>query len=87
MTQHEKEPKDDTSIGPIRRGKFSIQNRYFDFHGPVFWTSSIVALTFIVVTLALGSKMDNIFSTIQGCVSFRWRRHKQRDVVGERLMQ
>ena len=69
MTQHEKEPKDDASIGPIRRGKFSIQNRYFDFHGPVFWTSSIVALAFIAVTLALGSQMENIFSTIQDGVS------------------
>lgn len=69
MTQHEKEPKDDDAIGPIRRGKFSIQNRYFDFHGPVFWTSSIVALSFIVVTLALGSKMDNIFSMVQDGVS------------------
>ena len=69
MTQHEKEPKDDDAIGPIRRGKFSIQNRYFDFHGPVFWTSSIVALAFIAVTLALGSQMENIFSTIQDGVS------------------
>ena len=69
MTQHEKEPKDDDAIGPIRSGKFSIQNRYFDFHGPVFWTSSIVALAFIAVTLALGSQMENIFSTIQDGVS------------------
>lgn len=69
MTQHEKEPKDDDAIGPIRRGKFSIQNRYFDFHGPVFWTSSIVALAFISITLALGTQVDNIFSTIQDGVS------------------
>lgn len=69
MTQHEKEPKDDDAIGPIRRGKFSIQNRYFDFHGPVFWTSSIIALAFISISLVFGTQVDTFFSSIQDGVS------------------
>jgi len=45
------------------------QNKYFDVDGPVFWPSAILILAFIVVTLAVGDPMDEIFATIQTNIS------------------
>lgn len=59
----------DTKVGPIRKSKLSIQNRHFDFHGPVFWSSSIIALAFITISLSFGSGMEAIFQGIQSLIS------------------
>ena len=55
--------------GPIRTSRFSIQNRHFDFHGPVFWSSSLIAAAFIVFSLIQGAGMQEVFSTIQEGIS------------------
>lgn len=67
MPDPEKGP--DHNVGPIRKSRFSIQNRHFDFHGPVFWSSSIIALVFITISLSFGSSMESIFQGVQSLIS------------------
>lgn len=44
-------------------------NKYFDIHKPVFWPASILIVTMIVTTLALGDQADAMFSTVQSAIS------------------
>lgn len=45
-------------------------NKYFDVHPPVFWTAAILALVFIVTTIAVGGEqMSSIFSKLQTNIS------------------
>ncbi|MFW5754020.1 MAG: BCCT family transporter [Marinilabiliaceae bacterium] len=41
------------------------KNKYFDVDGPVFWPSAVLIVTFIVVTLAIGEPMNEVFASIQ----------------------
>lgn len=41
---------------------FSMKNKYFDIHGPVFYPSAIIILLFIGITLIVGKPMEAIFT-------------------------
>ena len=43
--------------------------KYFDVHGPVFWPATILIVTLISVTLALGDSANTIFNTAQTAIS------------------
>jgi choline/glycine/proline betaine transport protein len=45
------------------------KNKYFDVDGPVFWPAAVLILVFIVVTLAVGEPMNDIFASIQTSIS------------------
>jgi len=44
-------------------------NKYFDLHKPVFWPAAFLIVTFIIVTLAVGDPMDEVFTNIQNAIS------------------
>ncbi|HHP7241145.1 MAG TPA: BCCT family transporter [Cyclobacteriaceae bacterium] len=50
------------------------KKKYFDIHGPVFYTSAGLILFFIVLTLAVGKPMEGIFQNLQGWITthFGW---------------
>ncbi|MFM1913617.1 MAG: hypothetical protein RIR51_1460 [Bacteroidota bacterium] len=41
------------------------KNKYFDIHGPVFYTSAGLVLLFIIITLIVGKPMERVFLNIQ----------------------
>lgn len=45
------------------------KNKYFDVDSPVFWPSAVLITAFIVVTLAIGAPMNEVFSSIQTSIS------------------
>jgi choline/glycine/proline betaine transport protein len=45
------------------------KNKYFDVDGSVFWPAAVLILVFIVVTLAVGEPMNDIFASIQTSIS------------------
>ncbi len=68
-----KESKTDSNIPSmeeaVKKAKESSTNKYFDIHPPVFWPAAILILVFIIITLAVGQPMTDIFSTIQNGIS------------------
>jgi len=44
-------------------------NKYFDIHGPVFYPSAGLILIFIILTLAIGDPMANVFNNIQDWIT------------------
>ena len=46
-----------------------ISKKYFDVHAPVFWTSTILIILFITITLIVGDPMEEVFSNVQGAIS------------------
>jgi len=43
--------------------------KHFDIHGPVFWPSTILIVAFIIVTLAVGEPMEEVFQNVQASIS------------------
>lgn len=43
--------------------------KYFDIHGPVFYPSAGLILTFIVVTLLVGDPMEGVFTSLQDWIT------------------
>ena len=46
-----------------------MKNKYFHIHGPVFWPSVILIVTFIVVTLAVGDPMEQVFNDVRNYIT------------------
>ncbi|WP_186753573.1 BCCT family transporter [Echinicola salinicaeni] len=46
-----------------------MKKKYFDVHAPVFWPASILIIIFIVITLAVGKPMEQIFNNIQSFIT------------------
>lgn len=56
--------------GPsFKPGEGKSRKKHFDIHGPVFWPASALILIFIIVTLAVGKPMEEIFQGIQTAIS------------------
>jgi len=45
------------------------KNKYFDIHGPVFYTSAGLILFFIVLTLSVGEPMEGFFQSAQNWIT------------------
>ena len=50
------------------------QHRFFDIHPPVFWPATLLTLSFVGISLAIGEPMAAVFSAIQTFISdyFGW---------------
>ncbi|MFP4524933.1 MAG: BCCT family transporter [Bacteroidales bacterium] len=48
--------------------------KHFDIHPPVFWSSSILLILFIAITIIMGDRMEAVFNNIQSWISdnFGW---------------
>ncbi|MFO8236422.1 MAG: BCCT family transporter [Bacteroidales bacterium] len=48
--------------------------KHFDIHPPVFWTSTILLIVFIAITIILGERMEAVFNNTQNWISdnFGW---------------
>ncbi|MFW6095250.1 MAG: BCCT family transporter, partial [Bacteroidota bacterium] len=48
--------------------------KHFDIHPPVFWSSSILLILFIAITIIMGDRMEAVFNNIQNWISdnFGW---------------
>jgi len=47
----------------------SNKKKYFDIHGPVFYTSAGLILLFIILTLAIGDPMEKVFNNVQDWIT------------------
>jgi len=51
-----------------------MNKKYFDIHGPVFWPSALLIILFIVITIAVGKPMEQVFVRLQDTIAdnARW---------------